>query len=79
MAKDSSFRILIALLLTIQILCWTLTLLDLFNPNKLRIIQSTAADAMRATTRIFAPLLSRRASGLLSYTQIYEMIDGLVG
>ncbi|KAH9871774.1 hypothetical protein J1614_006030 [Plenodomus biglobosus] len=90
MAKDSSFRLILSLLLTIQILCWTLTLLDLFNPGKLHTLQRTTsdiftpllarqADIIRTAARVFAPLVSRRAAALLSYTQIYEMIPGLVG
>lgn len=73
MAKESSFRVCIALLLFVQALCWSLTLLDLLSPGKLRIVLHTATETL-------APLLSALSavSGpsavSLSYRSIMELV-----
>ncbi|CBY00120.1 predicted protein [Plenodomus lingam JN3] len=85
MSKPTTLRLLLTLLLLIQSLCWSLTLLHLLHPSKLRTLQANTANllahhaaAVRTATRMLAPLVSHRATALLSYTQIYEMWDGLV-
>jgi len=71
MAKPSSFRLLITLLLAIQALCWTLTLLNLLDPARLRLV-------LRATTDLLAPVLARPSAVLLSYRQFCDLIPGLL-
>jgi hypothetical protein len=44
MPKDSSFRVCIALLLVVQAICWTFTLVDLFSPGKPRLLLRTSMD-----------------------------------
>jgi hypothetical protein len=57
MIKETSFRSLIALLLTIQALCWVLTLLDLFSPGK-------PLSVLRHSAEIFGHF-AKRSSALL--------------
>lgn len=65
-----SFRICIALLLAIQVACWALTLLDLFRPGKPLCLFRTFASLLHNSTDLFSQLFARRASALLSYTDI---------
>ncbi|KAF2795928.1 hypothetical protein K505DRAFT_323712 [Melanomma pulvis-pyrius CBS 109.77] len=62
-SSSSSFRLCIALLLSIQALCWLLTLLDLFVPGK-------PLSIFRHSTDILSQLFSRRSSAMLYYKEI---------
>jgi len=62
MLRESSFRLFIALLLAIQTLCWSLTLLDLLSPGKPLSLLRTAND-------LLSQFFSRRyyASAMIPY------------
>lgn len=51
MAKDSAFRICIAILLLIQLTCWALTLLDLLSPGRPTALLRTSVDLV---SQVFA-------------------------
>lgn len=44
MAKTDAFRICIAILLFVQLTCWTLTLLDLVSPGRPIVLLRASAD-----------------------------------
>ncbi|KAK7191329.1 hypothetical protein PSPO01_02638 [Paraphaeosphaeria sporulosa] len=46
MVKDSSLRLFMAVLLAIQAVCWSLTLLDLISPGKPLSLLRTSGDIM---------------------------------
>jgi hypothetical protein len=46
MVKDSSFRLFMAVLLVIQTVCWSLTLLDLMSPGKPLSLLRTSSEMM---------------------------------
>jgi hypothetical protein len=60
MSKDSSFRLCIAALLIIQIACWALALVDLFEPGKPRLM-------IRTTMDVISQLFARRSAAMLLY------------
>jgi hypothetical protein len=70
MAKDSSIRLILALLLAVQILCWALTLLDLLSPGKpLALARSTT----QVVSQVASQILSHRLpspSAVLSFKDI---------
>lgn len=63
MAKDSSFRLCIAALLVVQIACWALTLLDLYQPGQPRVLLRTALD-------VVAQMFSRKNGLMLTYQEV---------
>lgn len=64
MLKDNSFRICVALLLSIQTLCWALTLLDLISPGKPLSLLRSSSDFLSHLPRLFY------RSAILSYKDV---------
>lgn len=63
MAKDASFRMCIAALLVVQVACWALTLLDLYQPGQPRVLLNTAFDGV-------SQMVSRGNGLILTYQEV---------
>lgn len=70
-SKETSFRLCIAFLFTIQAACWALTLLDLLQPGKPLSLFRTSVSVYQNSTALVSQMFSRRApSAVLYYKDI---------